>query len=88
MTRETKIGLLVGLAFIIVVGILLADQLGRSIEPPPANVASVAELRTLIIGFSVEFNQRVRQLKDFQDAQQVDLATERQYFRPAPQPAA
>lgn len=52
------------------------------------NVASVAELRTLIIGFSVEFNQRVRQLKDFQDAQQVDLATERQYFRPAPQPAA
>ena len=36
----------------------------------------------------LEFNQRVRQLKAFQDAQQVDLATERQYFRPAARPAA
>jgi hypothetical protein len=47
------------------------------------DVGSVAQLRTLIIRFSVEFNQRVRQLKTFQDAQRVDRGTERQYFRPA-----
>jgi LysM repeat protein len=36
MTRETKIGLLVGLAFIIVIGILLSDHLTNSTEPPQA----------------------------------------------------
>jgi hypothetical protein len=43
MTRETKIGLLVGLAFIIVIGILLSDQLMRSTEPPAAPLASVGD---------------------------------------------
>src|SRR4051812_1350333 len=43
MTRETKIGLLVGLAFIIVIGILLSDQLMRSTEPPQAPLASAAD---------------------------------------------
>jgi nucleoid-associated protein YgaU len=43
MTRETKIGLLVGLAFIIVIGILLSDQLMRSTEPPSAPLANVAD---------------------------------------------
>ncbi|MGM9485105.1 hypothetical protein ACS5PN_28205 [Roseateles sp. NT4] len=47
------------------------------------NVGSVAELRTLITQFSIEFNHRVRHLGEFQDAQHVDLDTERQYFRPA-----
>jgi LysM repeat protein len=36
MTRETKIGLLVGLAFIIVVGILLSDNMNAAREPAPA----------------------------------------------------
>ena len=36
MTRETKIGLLVGLAFIIVVGILLSDHMSSAIEPASA----------------------------------------------------
>jgi hypothetical protein len=36
MTRETKIGLLVGLAFIIVIGILLSDHMTSSTDPPPA----------------------------------------------------
>lgn len=36
MTRETKIGLLVGLAFIIVIGILLSDHLTSATEPPQA----------------------------------------------------
>jgi nucleoid-associated protein YgaU len=40
MTRETKIGLLVGLAFIIVIGILLSDHLTSSTEPPPAPLAN------------------------------------------------
>src|SRR4051794_15324837 len=39
MTRETKIGLLVGLAFIIVIGILLSDHLTQSTEPQPAALA-------------------------------------------------
>jgi nucleoid-associated protein YgaU len=41
MTRETKIGLLVGLAFLIVIGILLSDQLQRSAEPQQAQLAVV-----------------------------------------------
>src|SRR5688572_8550811 len=38
MTRETKIGLLVGLAFIIVIGILLSDHLTSTTEPPQARL--------------------------------------------------
>jgi len=41
MTRETKIGLLVGLAFIIVIGILLSDQVTRQNDIPSANLGSV-----------------------------------------------
>jgi nucleoid-associated protein YgaU len=43
MTRETKIGLLVGLAFIIVIGILLSDHLTSSTEPPPATLTQVGQ---------------------------------------------
>ena len=43
MTRETKIGLLVGLAFIIVIGILLSDHLTSSTEPPPATLAQTGD---------------------------------------------
>ena len=42
MTRETKIGLLVGLAFIIVIGILLSDHLTSTTEPQQAQLAQVA----------------------------------------------
>ena len=42
MTRETKIGLLVGLAFIIVIGILLSDHLTSTNEPQQAQLAQVA----------------------------------------------
>jgi phage tail protein X len=38
MTRETKIGLLVGLAFIIVIGILLSDHMSSTTEPVQASV--------------------------------------------------
>lgn len=41
MTRETKIGLLVGLVFIIVVGVLLSDHLVNATDPKPAAIADV-----------------------------------------------
>jgi nucleoid-associated protein YgaU len=43
MTRETKIGLLVGLAFVIVIGILLSDHITRSMQPPQAALAIAGE---------------------------------------------
>jgi nucleoid-associated protein YgaU len=43
MTRETKIGLLVGLAFIIVIGILLSDHLTSTLQPPQAPLTVAAE---------------------------------------------
>ena len=43
MTRETKIGLLVGLAFIIVVGILINDYRASSMQPPPAALMNTAQ---------------------------------------------
>lgn len=43
MTRETKIGLLVGLAFIIVIGILLSDHLTSSTDPPPAQLTQAGD---------------------------------------------
>ena len=41
MTRETKIGLLVGLAFIIVIGILLSDHLSNTNESPLASLQNL-----------------------------------------------
>ena len=43
MTRETKIGLLVGLAFIIVIGILLSDHMTSTTQPPLAMLDGAAE---------------------------------------------
>ncbi len=43
MTRETKIGLLVGLAFIIVVGILLSEHYASAMRPPDAVLMGTAE---------------------------------------------
>src|SRR5687768_6322724 len=43
MTRETKIGLLVGLAFIIVIGILLSDHLTSATEPQQAPLVQAGE---------------------------------------------
>ncbi|HEY8665956.1 MAG TPA: LysM peptidoglycan-binding domain-containing protein [Tepidisphaeraceae bacterium] len=43
MTRETKIGLLVGLAFIIVIGILLSDHLTSATEPPQAALLNAGD---------------------------------------------
>src|SRR5205809_970323 len=43
MTRETKIGLLVGLAFIIVIGILLSDHMSSTNEPVSAPVAKAGD---------------------------------------------
>lgn len=43
MTRETKIGLLVGLAFIIVVAILLTDHTATTTDPQPAAKADIGD---------------------------------------------
>src|SRR5690348_1069833 len=43
MTRATKIGLLVGLAFIIVIGILLSDHLTPPGELPAAQLTHVGD---------------------------------------------
>lgn len=43
MTRETKIGLLVGLAFIIVVGILLSEHITGTTEKPAAALAEAGQ---------------------------------------------
>jgi nucleoid-associated protein YgaU len=43
MTRETKIGLLVGLAFIIVIGILLSDHFRTTMEPTQAALVDAAQ---------------------------------------------
>ena len=43
MTRETKIGLLVGLAFIIVIGILLSDHMTSTTDPPQARLDVAAD---------------------------------------------
>jgi LysM repeat protein len=43
MTRETKIGLLVGLAFIIVIGILLSDHMATTTEPQQAALNTAAD---------------------------------------------
>src|SRR5258706_5911073 len=43
MTRETKIGLLVGLAFLIIVGILLSEPLSHSGEVQPAPLPGIAQ---------------------------------------------
>jgi nucleoid-associated protein YgaU len=42
MTRETKIGMLVGLAFIIVIGILLSDHMTSTTEPQRAELTGAA----------------------------------------------
>src|SRR5579859_7993324 len=41
MTRETKIGLLVGLAFIIVIGILLSDHINAAGDPLRADITKI-----------------------------------------------
>ncbi|MBV8379302.1 MAG: hypothetical protein JO369_00880 [Paucibacter sp.] len=46
-------------------------------------VATIDALRKLITAFGIDFNDRVRRLKDFRAAQVVDDQTQREYFRPA-----
>lgn len=59
MTRETKIGLLVGLAFIIVIGILLSDHINSSNDPAPAAMGKAYEEVTRSVGAPDARNQGV-----------------------------
>jgi hypothetical protein len=47
------------------------------------NVDSIEGLQKAISGFCIEFNQRVRMLKDFRDSQDQAEKAFQQYFRPA-----
>ena len=57
MTRETKIGLLVGLAFIIVIGILLSDHINSSTDPVPAAMSQTYDSVQRSVGSPDQRNQ-------------------------------
>lgn len=88
MTRETKIGLLVGLAFIIVIGILLSDHLQSSTEPPRAEMNSVgrnvtstvtppgASSASIVVPAPVPQPQLTHQVPTPRDLQQPTQASE------------
>ena len=54
MTRETKIGLLVGLAFVIVIGILISDHISSNNEPGGAPLRAAAENLRSSLGQSAD----------------------------------
>jgi nucleoid-associated protein YgaU len=85
MTRETKIGLLVGLAFIIVIGILLSDHLTSSTEPPPAQLMTTAnDVRSTVIApGNVQNNAPVVIAPRIQPQQQVPTPRDFQRQTPA-----
>ncbi|HRK29512.1 MAG TPA: LysM peptidoglycan-binding domain-containing protein [Tepidisphaeraceae bacterium] len=85
MTRETKIGLLVGLAFIIVIGILLSDHLTSSTEPPAAPISGAGAVVRSAVNTPVHSQQPMPQAAapQVQIRQPVRAAEE---FQPRPQP--
>jgi nucleoid-associated protein YgaU len=84
MTRETKISLLVGLAFIIVMGILLTDHMRSAGEPPQAALedAGVAVRQALNSPGTGEPPIRMVQPADVSPTQSVP--THDELTRPAP----
>ncbi len=84
MTRETKISLLVGLAFIIVMGILLTDHMRSAGEPPQAALqdAGVAVRQALNSPGTGEPPIRMVQPTDVAPTQSVP--THDELTRPAP----
>jgi nucleoid-associated protein YgaU len=84
MTRETKISLLVGLAFIIVMGILLTDHMRSAGEPPQAALqdAGVAVRQALNSPGTGEPPIRMVQPADVAPTQSVP--THDELTRPAP----
>jgi nucleoid-associated protein YgaU len=85
MTRETKIGLLVGLAFIIVVGILLSDYLRSTGEPPQAILSSAASAVRAAVNSPGTSNPPITVVppQDAPPQQQVPMRDE---LNPAPSP--
>jgi LysM repeat protein len=84
MTRETKIGLLVGLAFIIVVGILLSEHLTTATERPAAALADAGEgLRTGVAAPGVATHET---REPYRPADPVSLVPTARDLTPQPQP--
>jgi len=85
MTRETKIGLLVGLAFIIVIGILLSDHLTSSTEPPPAPLAGAgSSVRSGVTTPAGQGGQQVANVTPPQVQPQQQVLTRSELTQPPP----
>ncbi len=79
MTRETKIGLLVGLAFIIVVGILLSEHLTSTVERPVAQLSDAGKsIRQGVSVPGVDTSDEVPPVKVAEPTAPVPTATDLQ----------
>ncbi len=84
MTRETKIGLLVGLAFIIVVGILLSEHLTTTTERPAAPLAEAGDtVRNGMAAPGVSMHEAAPPVRVPEPAMPVPVARD---LAPQPQP--
>lgn len=88
MTRETKIGLLVGLAFIILIGILLSDHLAVSNDPTQAPLAGVNQSVQQGVGSPVptQYVSNVPVVPDGATGAPRQPVTTQNELAPAPQP--
>lgn len=78
MTRETKIGLLVGLAFIIVIGILLSDHLTTSTEPPQAPLAQAGNSVRAAVGQPASANPPITTVGEHRNVAPTQVVTTRE----------
>src|SRR4051812_9157714 len=85
MTRETKIGLLVGLAFIIVIGILLSDHLTSANEPPQAPLAQAGRDVRSAVAAPGGANAPVTQVQIPQQVAPHSAVATQEELRPRPQ---
>ncbi len=90
MTRETKIGLLVGLAFIIVIGILLSDHLSSTNEPPQAQLSSAGDTVRQGVGLPANPTPQppITLVPPVQVAPTQPVPTREELTRPLPSPVA
>jgi LysM repeat protein len=86
MTRETKIGLLVGLAFIIVIGILLSDHLTSSSEPAMAPLADAGDTARESINMLGTGEPPAQPVATPTITPQQPVMTHAEMNRPTPQP--
>jgi nucleoid-associated protein YgaU len=84
MTRETKISLLVGLAFFIVMGILLTDHLRMAGEPPQAALADAGATVREATGAPGQAEPPIRMAPAVDASPKQSVPTNDELTRPAP----